>query len=70
MKLQIKLASQFVTSRCLFAVYNTHISGKYIWSQFDRKFDLRCMFNHETIDGLLALKRQHFYDSVYFMSSI
>lgn len=31
--------SQSVTSRCLFAVYTIHISGKYVRSQFDRKFD-------------------------------
>lgn len=53
-------SSQFVTSRCLFAVYSTHISGKCIWSQFDRKFDLLYLFNHETIDELLAASTQQF----------
>lgn len=54
--------SQCVT-RCLSTVYTLHISGKHVWSQLNRKFDLLYLCNHETTDGLAALQQQHFYES-------
>lgn len=63
------LSSQCVT-RCLFAVYTLHISGKPVWSQFNRKFDLLYWCNHETTDGLLPSSNKIFMNQHFIVTQV
>lgn len=51
-----------------FLLFTLHISGNIVVSQFDRKFDLLHLCNHETIDGLIVHQQQYFIHEEFIVT--